>query len=26
VAQSHGGTLVLRNAAPGLLAEVRLPA
>lgn len=25
VAQSHGGTLVLRNAKPGLEAEVRLP-
>lgn len=25
VAQSHGGTLVLRNAAPGLAAEVRWP-
>ncbi len=25
VAQSHGGTLVLRHAAPGLLAEVRWP-
>jgi signal transduction histidine kinase len=26
VAQSHGGTLVLRNATPGLVAEVRWPA
>ncbi len=25
VAQAHGGTLVLRNATPGLAAEVRLP-
>lgn len=25
VAQSHGGTLVLRNASPGLLAQVRWP-
>jgi signal transduction histidine kinase len=25
IAQSHGGTLVLRNAAPGLAAEVRWP-
>jgi signal transduction histidine kinase len=26
VAQAHGGSLVLRNAQPGLQAEVRLPA
>jgi signal transduction histidine kinase len=25
VAQSHGGTLTLRNASPGLEAEVRWP-